>query len=172
MTVKKKDSIIIDPENPEVPYTQPVEPPDTEHARYTYEYGDMRRCHLCGAVSSHMQQSVEEVWFPTLEHRARHILEVHRDCSIELQRAKEVLGIADLWNSKAPAKATMFKIPIIEAEIPNPIAKNSVQTSVEDEDEEEVGFFKKHKIISVILAGIALWVIYSLYLMFVKGYSF
>lgn len=155
----------------EPPLTQPVEAPSHEHAQFEYEYGEMRRCHLCGPMEEHLGHNAEQVWFADLESRARHIMEVHRDCPVDFQRAKEVLGIAELWDSKSPARPATFRVPIIGAEVPILQTKGKAKSQAVGEEEQR-SWFRRHPILTLILLGVAIYGLYSLYLVMFQGYSF
>jgi len=64
--------VIHDPNNPQVPYTQPIPSPNHPHARYEYQYGNMHRCHLCDTMEAHLENEAEGVWFASLEDKCRH----------------------------------------------------------------------------------------------------
>jgi len=151
----------------EVPMTEPVQTPEHPHIKYDYEFGEKRRCHLCGTPEEHMTNDADDVWFATLEDRARHIKECHRDIPVEVQRAKEILGVADLWNSKSPVKEAKFKIPVIDKLVPSVKEK---EKQVEDE-EIEGNWFKRHKVLGGLLVAAIIYVMYCI-LMLSKGYTF
>ena len=73
--------------------TPPVEKPKHPHADLDYSYNDMRRCHLCGQRSEHMSHEAPGIWFASLEDRAKHIIECHKNYQWEVIRAMEILGM-------------------------------------------------------------------------------
>ena len=166
MAAKRKE------EEANIAYTEPVETPQHPHAKYKYEYGDMRRCHLCGSPESHMDSSNDAVWFATLEDRARHVLECHREYAVEVQRAKEILAIADLWDSSATKveqgekKNTIFKIPSLGSQ-----SKASIPTKSMNDKEETQSWFAQHRLLTLILVGVIIYAVYCMYKLS-QGYTF
>ena len=157
-----------------VPLTEAVEAPGHPHAEYEYEHGEMRRCHLCGEVDDHLGHRAEQVWFSSLRARAHHILECHRDKPIEVQRAREILDIADLWDSKAEAKPVTFKLPIV-GEVKNPLRNVAGQETVQQvapSKPVQKGFFRTHPIWALILLGLIGYGLYCIYLIMFHGYTF
>jgi hypothetical protein len=176
-------------------YTQPVEPPRDNHSRYEYSRGEMRRCHLCGAHESHMNfdNGDEPVWFASLEDRARHILEIHTDASnpiikMERQRAKEILGIKDVWDRHAEGKLVMVGKPQMEdMHVSSPTSNTPIEpkksilsgligsAKKQDTQKGDSGnsgsWFMQHKLISVIIVLAVLYGLYVIYLMS-QGYEF
>jgi hypothetical protein len=155
------------------PYTQPTDkPPRTNHSQYSYEAGELRKCHLCGSQQSHMTYDVEEIWFANLQDRARHILEWHRDNRMECERAKEILKINELWDTQAEKREAEFKIPIPfkgqkqgTAHTPPPYDKSYSPASA------KAPLITKKRIGYLVLICIICYVLYVLYLMS-QGYSF
>jgi hypothetical protein len=180
-------------------YTRPVQPPEHFHARYEYAYGPLRRCHLCSPTEEHMTYLDGEhpIWFATLEDRARHILEVHTlnsggdDAANEIikrerGRAREILGISDIWNRHAPMKLEQIRQErppqqMQEYVYEEPIReeKPSVLSSLFGKKKQRNGrsqpkqpnWFSRHKIITVVLIIILLYGIYCYYLL-TQGYEF
>ena len=169
---KRTKSVSEDAISVEPPLTQSVEAPSHEHAKFEYEYGEMRRCHLCGPVEAHIGHDAEQVWFADLESRARHILEIHRDCPVDVQRAKEILAIADLWDSKSPAQPATFKVPIIGVEVPIPQLKGKEKPQASDGEEEPKSWLRRHPLVTLIGLGVVMYGLYTLYLMVFQGYTF
>jgi hypothetical protein len=163
-------------------YTQPVAPPTHAHARYTYAYGEMRRCHLCGAQESHMnyENGDEPTWFASLEDRARHILEVHTDAEnpivkMERRRAKEILGIKDVWDRHSPAKTALMGTPIMEEpeyqpEQPKKSLLSNIMKSKPTVNRSS-NWFMEHKLITGVLIIVILYGLYVMYLLS-QGYEF
>lgn len=164
MTRKTKNVV----DESKVPLTKPVNPPKHPHAKFEYEYGEMRRCHLCDVTDNHLKHEAEEIWFATLEDRARHILESHQEYRVEVQRAKEVLGIADLWDSKAESKPATFKMPII-GDLVKP--SETKEAKVEKPDSQQPSWFARHKILTLLLLGFIIYLFIVLYRLS-QGYTF
>lgn len=164
MPRKTKDVV----DESKVPLTQPVETPKHPHAEFEYEFGEMRRCHLCDVTDNHLKHEAEQVWFATLEDRARHILECHQEIRIEVQRAKEVLGIAELWDSKAESKPATFKIPIIGDLVKPSEAK---EAKVKKPDSQQSSWFARNKILTLLLLGGIIYLLIVLYRLS-QGYTF
>jgi hypothetical protein len=168
--------------------TPPVEPPQSPHALYEYERGELRRCHLCGAggVNQHLNFSADEVWFATLEDRARHILECHTDeadpiVKRERQRSKEILGIAEIWNSHSHGKQVNFKKGLREEytapvqpmmqQPSNPIS--SLFGKKQPKAPQQAGqgnWFSRNKLFTAVIVIVALYGLYYLYLIS-QGYE-
>lgn len=166
--------------------TQPVEPPNHPHALYEYERGELRRCHLCGTQSEHLSFQGDECWFATLEDRARHILECHTDeadpiVKRERQRSKEILGIAEIWNSHSYGKQVNFKKGLKE-EYTAPIAPPMQQqanpiTSIFGKKQPKTikpegqgNWFSRNKLVTAVIVIAALYGLYYLYLLS-QGYE-
>ncbi len=164
-------------------YTQPVRPPTHHHAQYIYEWGEMRRCHLCQPYADQiMHHDVDNpVWFASLEDRARHILEVHTDVSNpiiknERSRAKEILGIKDLWDRHSIGQSVEFAKPIPyegEEQEKKPLLQGLLggQKKRKPMGYKKPNWFMEHKIISIILVLGVIYGVYVLYLMS-QGYEF
>ena len=171
-------------------YTQPVEPPRDHHARYEYERGELRRCHLCGTHESHMNfdNGDEPVWFASLEDRARHILEIHTDAAdpiikMERQRAKEILGIKDVWDRHSEGKPIMLGKPQMDEFVSSPTSNYPTQPKKsllggllgggEKKPKVQGGgnWFSQHKLMAAILVIAILYGLYMMYLIS-QGYSF
>ena len=162
-------------------YTQPVQTPQHHHARYEYAYGPLRKCHLCAAYEDSMKYKGDQVWFATLEDRARHILDVHTDESDpiikrERQRAKEILGIADIWDRHAPTSRgeIVKEIPPMDdyEQEKKPLLQSIMGGKKKRPNSlRKSNWFMEHKLISVILAAAILYGIYVMYLMS-QGYEF
>ena len=166
--------------------TQPVDPPQSPHALYEYERGELRRCHLCGnSTESHLSFTADEVWFATLEDRARHILECHTDeadpiVKRERQRSKEILGIAEIWNSHSYGKQVNFKKGLKE-EYTAPVEpmmqqKSPLQSLFGKKQSKVAGapsqgnWFSRNKLITAVIVIAALYGLYYLYLLS-QGYE-
>jgi hypothetical protein len=166
--------------------TPPVNNPRDPHALYEYERGELRRCHLCGDVGSHLSFTSEETWFATLEDRARHILECHTDeadpiVKRERQRSKEILGIAEIWNSHSYGKQVNFKKGLKE-EYTAPVqmmqqqSSNPVKSLFSPKQPKPMGapskgsWFSRNKLITAVLVIAALYGLYYLYLLS-QGYE-
>lgn len=167
-----------------VTYTSQVESPQHMHARYEYESGEMRRCHICAysqSMDAAMMYSDEPTWFASLEDRARHILEVHTDASdpiikLERQRAKEILGIKDLWDYKSPNQPVQIGKPIMDNSpyAPQQAPKKpmfSFGGPKRPKVQGQGNWFSNHKIITVLLVGGIIYVVIMLY-MLSQGYEF
>jgi len=167
--------------------TQPVEPPQHPHALYEYERGELRRCHLCGNdPGQHLNFSADEVWFATLEDRARHIIECHTDeadpiVKRERQRSKEILGIAEIWNSHSYGKQVNFKKGLKE-EYTAPVEpmmqqqKSPLQSLFGQKQSKVAGapsqgnWFSRNKLFTAVIVIAALYGLYYLYLLS-QGYE-
>jgi hypothetical protein len=166
--------------------TQPVEVPNNPHALYEYERGELRRCHLCGNSQEHISFQGDEVWFATLEDRARHILECHTDeadpiVKRERQRSKEILGIAEIWNSHSYGKQVNFKKASKE-EYTAPVEpmmqqqKSPLQSLFGKKQPKSLqtagqgSWFARNKLITAVLVIAALYGMYYLYLLS-QGYE-
>jgi hypothetical protein len=172
-------------------YTQPVPAPTHPHSRYEYEFGEMRRCHLCcekETTMSYMEESPQ--WFASLEHRARHILEVHTDESDpiikrERSRAKEILGIKELWDRHSMGQVVEMGKPLMDEYVSSPTSNRPTEPKksilgglmggTKKENVQKVSgggnWFMQHKLISVILFIAILYGLYVMYLMS-QGYEF
>ena len=164
MPRKTKDVV----DESKVSLTQPAKTPKHPHAKYEYEFGEMRRCHLCDVTDNHLTHEAEQVWFATLEDRARHILECHQEYRVEVQRAKEILGIADLWDSKAESRPATFKVPIVSDLIKPSETK---EAKVDKPDSQQPSWFAKHKILTLLLLGFIIYLFFVLYRLS-QGYTF
>jgi hypothetical protein len=166
--------------------TQPVEPPRDAHALYEYERGELRRCHLCGEnPGQHLNFSADEVWFATLEDRARHILECHTDeadpiVKRERQRSKEILGIAEIWNSHSYGKQVNFKkgtreeymapVSPMQQQSQSPLASLFKKKEPKMMGQSQGNWFSRNKLITAVLVVVALYGLYYLYLLS-QGYE-
>ncbi len=181
-------------ERPKYPdnYTQPVPAPTHPHARYEYAFGEMRRCHLCcekETTMSYMEES--PVWFASLEDRARHILECHTDESDpiikrERSRAKEILGIKELWDRHSFGQVAELGKPKMDEFVSSPTSNYPTQPKksllsgiIGDTKKDNVqriksgggSWISQHKLMAAILAIAILYGLYVMYLMS-QGYSF
>lgn len=170
----KKTQEAADEAVPLTPQVPEDEAPTHPHAQYEYEYGELRRCHLCGPAEEHLGHTAEQVWFTSLQDRARHILECHREHPIEIQRAKEILSIEDLWDSMTEPQPATFKIPIVGATFKNPLKNVQPQPSPRKTETkaEQKGFFRSHPILTLILLGIVGYGLYLIIMIRFYGYTF
>lgn len=159
--------------------TQSVEKPRAPHALYEYERGELRRCHLCSDPGEAMSFTSDEVWFSTLEDRCRHILECHTDESNpiikrERQRSKEILGIAEIWNTHSYGKAVNFikgvktEDPMYEQQSPVKSLFSKKQTPMMKT--KSGNWFMNHKLITAVVVIVLLYGLYYLYLLS-QGYE-
>ena len=164
---------IHDPNNPQVRYTQPVATPEHPHVQYEYEYGNMRRCHLCGAMEDHLNNTAEGVWFASLEDKCRHVMECHRQFPIEVSRAEEVLGIARIWdqeNYKNDAKAR--GLHDVDARQGMPMRRSKQEQENRQQSIGKTSWFRRHPKLTIVLLIIGAYIAYSLYLVIYQGYTF
>jgi hypothetical protein len=162
------------------PLTKPVPPPTHPHAKYEYQYGEMRRCHLCGTMEDHLNHTAEPVWFATLEDKARHIIEYHNDKPIEVQRAKEILGISELWDEKDAVKVAKSKsllgIPMGRRQEEGPELPPSVQQPfVKEESAKKAtkpkSWFRRHPLLTILLLFIIVYLLMVIW-RYMQGYHF
>jgi hypothetical protein len=159
------------------PLTQPMEkPPRTHHSHFESEHGTYRKCHLCGgAKEDHMLYRQEDVWFISLQDRAKHILERHQDNRIECERASIILGFEALWNQYSEKKEGEIQPKIIRGL--NPFKKEEQQpyeqqyAHQKDPPKMKRPLITKKKIGMVVLIIIILYGLYVMYLLS-QGYSF
>lgn len=158
------------------PLTQPAEkPPRTHHSHYEFEHGEFRKCHLCGGSSQdHMLFRQEDVWFASLQDRAKHILERHPDNKIECDRAAIILGFEALWNQCSEKRDVLTTPKIMRGSLFGRKEQQPYEqqyTRHENPPPMRQPLITKKKIGMFILAII---VIYGLYIIFLlsQGYSF
>lgn len=154
---------------PDVKATQLVEAPAHPHAKYEYQYGEMRRCHLCGTAEEHLGNDAPQVWFKTLEDKARHILECHRDSPIEVQRAKEILGISDLWQEKSASK--IIKNGQTPPQLPPSVQPPFVEQITTGKQIKKKSWFRRHPIYTILLMLIIAYCLMVIY-RYLQGYHF
>ncbi len=172
----KQSSSIPEKDENGTPLTQPIQQPRGHHAKYEYEHGEYRRCHLCGTQPDHMLYNTEEVWFANLQDRAKHILECHQDNRIECERASLILGFESLWNQYSEKKEGPVPIPVLRG--PSLKRKNEPEQPYQQQyaHQTEPKKFKqpiltKKRIGMVLLVILILYAIYVMYLLSL-GYSF
>jgi hypothetical protein len=158
------------------PLTQPMEkPPRTHHSHFESEHGTYRKCHLCGgSKEDHMLYRQEDVWFISLQDRAKHILERHQDNRIECERASIILGFEALWNQYSEKKEGEIQPRIIRGI--NPFRKEQQPYEQQYAHQKDPPKFKqplitKRKIGMVVLIIIILYGLYVMYLLS-QGYTF
>jgi hypothetical protein len=157
------------------PLTQPMErPPRTDHSHYEYEHGSARRCHLCGSQQDHMLYKTEEIWFLTLQDRAKHILERHQDNRIECERASIILGFEALWNQYSEKKDVLTTPKVLKNSL---FSKKEQQpyeqqyTRHENPSSQRQPLITKKRIGMIFLIFLACYAMYVIYLLS-QGYSF
>ncbi len=154
---------------PDVKATQPVEAPTHPHAKYEYQYGEMRRCHLCGTEEEHLGNDAPQVWFKTLEDKARHILECHRDSPIEVQRAKEILGISELWLEKGAIQNA--KNRQAQPQLPPSTQQPFVEQVTAGKQIKKKSWFRQHPVYTFLLILIIAYCLMVIY-RYMQGYHF
>jgi hypothetical protein len=154
---------------PDVQATQPVSAPTHPHAKYEYLYGEMRRCHLCGTEEEHLSNDAPQIWFKTLEDKARHIMECHREYPIEVQRAKEILGISELWLEKGAIQEA--KERRTEPQLPPSTQQPFVEQETKKTKAKQRSWFRRHPIYTILLMLVIAYCLMVIY-RYLQGYHF